>query len=74
MVVTLPRPLGVVLEWDSLRRRAVVTEFVRGGNAYQRSKASYSLGARSLIAAVILGLGIIIGSMMLKDDSMAVQI
>jgi hypothetical protein len=42
--VTLPRPMGVVFDWDEARRRAVVSGFVEGGNAEQRRKAGRGPG------------------------------
>eukprot|EP00955_Chlamydomonas_euryale_P119162 366576-Chlamydomonas_euryale.AAC.7 len=36
--VTLPRPMGVVLEWDERRERAFVADLVDGSAAKQRSK------------------------------------
>ena len=38
LLVTLPRPLGVVLEWDEGKRRAVVSELIPGSNAEQKRK------------------------------------
>jgi hypothetical protein len=38
VAVTLPRPLGVVFEYDEARKRAVVAETVPGSNADQRAK------------------------------------
>jgi hypothetical protein len=36
--VELPRPLGVVFEYDGKRKRAVAVGYVEGGNAEQRRK------------------------------------
>ena len=38
VLATLPRPLGVVLEWDDRHKRVVVAELVEGSNAQQKSK------------------------------------
>ncbi|KIZ00235.1 hypothetical protein MNEG_7727 [Monoraphidium neglectum] len=38
--VTLPRPLGVVFEFDERRKRASVAGFVEGSNAEQRQKVA----------------------------------
>lgn len=38
VVVTLPRPLGIIFEWDQSRRRSFVAGFVPGGNAEQLRK------------------------------------
>jgi hypothetical protein len=43
--VTLPRPLGVVFEFDERRKRASVAGFVEGSNAEQRQKVSRCLAA-----------------------------
>lgn len=38
LTVTLPRPLGVVLEYDERFRRATVVDLIEGTNADQRRK------------------------------------
>ena len=38
VMVTLPRPLGVMLQWNEGRSRAVVSELVSDSNAEQRVK------------------------------------
>lgn len=38
--VSLPRPLGVVFEYDQQKKRAFVADFIPGGNAEQRSKVA----------------------------------
>lgn len=40
VAVRLPRPLGVVFEYDEQRRRAVVAGFVPGGNAERRRRVA----------------------------------
>lgn len=40
MCITIPRPLGIIFEFDDARKRAFVAGFVPGGNAEQRFKAS----------------------------------
>lgn len=38
IVASLPRPLGVVLEYDERRKRATVAELIEGSTAEQQSK------------------------------------
>mmetsp|Transcript_12730 Transcript_12730/g.27574 ORF Transcript_12730/g.27574 Transcript_12730/m.27574 type:complete len:290 (-) Transcript_12730:387-1256(-) len=40
LAVTLPRPLGIVLEYDERRKRAVVVDLIEGSYADQRRKVS----------------------------------
>ncbi len=40
MTVSLPRPLGVVFEYDEKKKRASVAGVVAGGNAEQRQKVA----------------------------------
>lgn len=40
VVVTLPRPLGVVFEYDARFKRAVVVDTVQGSAAAQRQKVA----------------------------------
>lgn len=46
LTVRLPRPLGVVLQYDEERKRAVVSELVPGSVAEQRLKVSSVLRVR----------------------------
>ncbi len=50
LLVTLPRPLGVVLEWDERRKRAVVVDLVEGTAAEQRSRVRR--GAFTIVGVV----------------------
>ncbi|GAX77583.1 hypothetical protein CEUSTIGMA_g5027.t1 [Chlamydomonas eustigma] len=54
VVISLPRPLGIVLKWDDRRKCAVVSELIAGGHADQRRKVS-SLDAQSAREAVLPG-------------------
>lgn len=38
LLVTLPRPMGVVFEYDQQRKRAVVADVMEGSAAEQRQK------------------------------------
>ncbi len=44
LTVTLPRPLGVVLEYDERFKRATVVDLIEGTNADQRRKVGLRLG------------------------------
>ncbi|KAG2427599.1 hypothetical protein HXX76_012253 [Chlamydomonas incerta] len=54
LTVTLPRPLGVVLEYDERFRRATVVDLIEGTNADQRRKRA-SLNADAATEAVLPG-------------------
>jgi hypothetical protein len=47
VAVTMPRPLGVVFEYDEARKRVVVADTIPGSHADQRAKVP-KRGARSL--------------------------
>eukprot|EP00198_Chlamydomonas_reinhardtii_P011867 XP_001701204.1 predicted protein [Chlamydomonas reinhardtii] len=54
LTVTLPRPLGVVLEYDERFRRATVVDLIEGTNADQRRKRA-SLNSDVAAEAVLPG-------------------
>jgi len=52
VAVTLPRPLGVVFEYEEPKKRAFVAGFVPGGNAEQRQKVGSRCGCVRCVGIV----------------------